>query len=122
MDSHFLVLDGPAATPPSEGDGSVDGVLSGEAGDFNGGGFVGFGPELFGDFGFDASAQSMSADIAQIVGAFGSTVEYEIIIGAGDGQFAGNFGAGSFVLGIPEPSTMVLGSLALVGFAARRRG
>lgn len=124
VDSHFLTSVGAAVNPPAEDAGAdTGGTPSGEPGDFMlAGGFVGFGPALAGDFAFGGDSFGQSVDLAQLVVQFGTVVDYNVLtIGASEVQRGAEFGDGSFLVGIPEPSTAILAGLALVGFVARRK-
>ena len=125
VDSHFLVPAGAVSAEPRE---ELGGVPSGEPGDFSAGGFVGFGSGLSGDFEFDSRAQGSTVDIAQLVAIEEVLIQidistpnllYDFTIGTSDPAISFLFKNAD--LRIPEPSTLLLSGIVLIGAAAGRR-
>lgn len=117
VDSYFIQTIDLPLDPPAEGDLTSDSGVTELTG--GAGGQGGFGAGLTGTYSFATTAQSF--DVAYLVFEnIGAATEVDFSLAATNAAGVADVVSGSVVL-IPEPSTVLLGSLAAVGFAARRR-
>lgn len=115
-DSHFLPTVSLALAEPAE-----EGTLSDSGrGTTLQGGVAGFGLALSGNFGFNSGSVIPLAYLVVEGPANEIAIDYAVFANDADPGSNGERFAGSIV-GIPEPSTVLMAGLALVGFVARRK-